>query len=72
MKEVEDKTDIEVGILTIDFKFNKDLQGDRAYVVNVFRKPERMVRNSRLDNLKHLVYETLYERVSGWSGNDNL
>lgn len=63
-KAIKDKTDIEIGILAIDF--NLGLQANEAYQVEVLRKPERLVGNS-----KFLIYETLYERLAGWSGSDS-
>ena len=63
-KAIEDNTDAEIGILEIDF--NSKITDDIGYKVNVYRQPKRLKPDS-----VNLVYETLYERVLGWSGSEN-
>lgn len=65
LKAVEDRTDVKVGILSINF--DAGLQVNEAYNVEIFRKPKRLTGSS-----KFLIYETLYERLAGWSGSDDL
>ena len=60
-KAIEDKTDSEIGILAIDF--DRQLQAGGVYKVEILRKPKRLEGSS-----KSLIYETLYERLVGWSG----
>lgn len=62
---IENRTDSEIGILAIDM--NSKLQADGVYKVEILRKPKRLEGSS-----KFLIYETLYERLVGWSGNDDL
>jgi hypothetical protein len=63
-KAIEDSTDTEVGILEVNF--NSKITKDIGYKVNVYRQPKRLK-----PDLVSLVYETLYERVVGWSGSEN-
>lgn len=63
-KAIEDNTDTEVGILEINF--NSKITDDIGYKVNVYRQPKRLK-----PDLVSLVYETLYERVVGWSSSEN-
>ena len=70
-RTIENRTDNNIGILEIEFRSRpgnpnfKECAGH--YRTNVFRKPKRIKLNS-----VGLVYETLYERVSGWSSNNDL
>ena len=64
VRAIEDNTDTKVGILEIDF--NSKITDDIGYKVKVYRKPKRLSPDS-----VSLVYETLYERVLGWSGSEN-
>ena len=69
-KAIEDKTDSEIGILAIDFDSGlsdaRRVQAGRVYKVEILRKPKRLAGSS-----KSLIYETLYERLAGWSGSDD-
>lgn len=63
-KAIEDQTDLEVGILEVDFK--SEIMDNMSYLVDVHRQPKKLKPNST-----SLVYETLYERVLNWSGSDD-
>lgn len=64
-KAIENKTDSDIGILAIDF--DSEPQAGGVYKVEILRKPKRLEGSS-----KFLIYETLYERLAGWSGSDDL
>ena len=64
-KAIENRTDSKVGILAVDF--NSELQTSGVHEVEILRKPKRLEGSS-----KFLIYETLYERLAGWSGSDDL
>lgn len=65
-KAIEDNTDTKVGILEIDFS-SRITYNTGHYTVNVYRKPKRL----KPDSVSS-IYETLYERIVGWSGSDDL
>ena len=58
---IEDRTDSGVGILAIDF--DSEPQAGEVHKVEILRKPKRLAGSS-----KSIIYETLYERLAGWSG----
>jgi hypothetical protein len=58
---IEIQTD--AGILLIDL--TAEIQEDMSYPVTVYRQPQKLKGQS-----VSLVYETLYERILGWSGSD--
>ena len=84
---IENKTESKIGILAIDFEevaspgVSPGVYDDRAgsqknyssgayatfaYPVEVIRSPQKLAGNS-----KFLIYETLYERLAGWSSSEN-
>ena len=72
LQSIEDRTNSEVGILVVDYQKMSQVNEtpgvyDFAYPVEIIRKPKRLVGGS-----KSLIYETLYERLAGWSGGDDL
>ena len=72
LQSIEDRTNSEVGILVVDYQRVSQMNEtpgvyDFAYPVEIIRKPKRLAGSS-----KSLIYETLYERLAGWSGSDDL
>lgn len=68
LQSIEDRTNSEVGILVVDYQKVSQINEtpgvyDFAYPVEIIRKPKRLAGSS-----KSLIYETLYERLAGWSG----
>ena len=61
---IEDKIVIEVGILEVDFQ--SEMMDNMGYLVDIYRQPKKLKPKS-----VSLVYETLYERMAGWSGSDS-
>ena len=55
----------DAGILLVDF--NSEIESSIAYPVKVHRKPKK-----KTGRFKHLIYETLYERLLHWTGSDDL
>ena len=71
LQSIENRTNSEVGILVVDYQKVSQMNEtpgvyDFAYPVEIIRKPKRLAGNS-----KSLIYETLYERLAGWSGSDD-
>jgi hypothetical protein len=58
---IESRTD--AGILFVDFE--APIQENATYPIELYRQPTKLE-----GSLISLVYETLYERVLGWSGSD--
>ncbi|EAW35166.1 MmcB family DNA repair protein [Lyngbya sp. PCC 8106] len=58
------ETQTDAGILLVDF--TSEIEENLSYPVAVYRSPQ-----SRSGSSVSLVYETLYERILGWSGSDN-
>ncbi|MEM7757610.1 MAG: MmcB family DNA repair protein [Cyanobacteria bacterium P01_A01_bin.40] len=66
---IEEHTDTNIGILEINFNSRianstKYYNGE-YYRVDVYRRPKRLKSDS-----VSLIYETLYERLAGWSGSE--
>ena len=64
---IEVSTD--AGILLVDL--NSEIESSMAYPVTVHRKPKKWT-GKYAAKFKHLVYETLYERLLHWTGTDDL
>lgn len=60
---IKDTTPATIGIIGVDLGVT--LQADLTYPVEVIRQPQR-----HEGDRTSQVYETLYERVLGWSGKD--
>lgn len=58
---IESETD--AGILLVDL--TSEIREDMSYPVAVYRQPQ-----SKTGSLVSLIYETLYERILGWSGSN--
>lgn len=58
-----------VGILLVDLDAEPD--NELSYPVTVYRKPKKADKKYG-PKFKHLVYETLYERLLHWTGTDEL
>ena len=60
---IEDNTNTEVGILEVNFSSKAGDRDGIYYKPNVYRKPKKLEPDKVCQ-----IYETLYERVLGWSG----
>ena len=61
---IEEHTDTNIGILEINFN-SRITNNLEHYTVNLYRQPKRLKPDS-----VSLIYETLYERLAGWSGSE--